>query len=223
MAKEEELPEGTLVYTDHQLSGRGQRGNVWLDHAGKNLLTSILLQPKFLPVQKQFLLNLVAGLAIVQSIEKLCSTLKPQLKWPNDVFIGDRKVAGVLIENTIKGRTLDTSVVGIGINVNQTDFRLHTATSVLLDHGELIDREVLLEELLLALEGWYLKLKAGGESEILSAYHRLLRWQGEMHLFKTGSDVFNGVIKGIDEVGRLVISEGDIVRKFNIKEVEFIT
>ncbi|WP_462252168.1 biotin--[acetyl-CoA-carboxylase] ligase [Ekhidna sp.] len=221
MIKEIDEPEGLLVYTDDQIQGKGQRGNVWLAEPGKNILMSLLLRPKFLAPADQFYLNLVIGLAVVDTIRNVVEA-EIELKWPNDVYLNDKKVAGILIENNLRGSSLESSVVGIGINVNQKGFALSTATSIWLESNSLFEREVLIEDLLFNVEKWYLKLKNGDKTNILDEYHNLLRWRGELHIFRSSSGEFEGEIIGIDKNGRLSINQSGTLQTFGIKEVEFL-
>ena len=223
-AKELGYPEGTIVYTDYQKSGRGQRGNIWEAEPGKNILMSVLLNPKFLEPKNQYYLNLIAGLAIVDTVKEFISHRHIQLKWPNDVYIEDKKIAGVLVESNLRGVNLESSIVGIGLNINQQNFDVPTATSMKLAFGSLIDidREAVLENLLHKLEGWYLKLKNGQRNEIRNSYHELLMWRGESHEFKSESGLFTGEIVGVNEFGKLAIRVGAELRIFDVKEVVFV-
>lgn len=214
-------PEGTLVYTDDQQKGKGQRGNVWIAEPGKNILMSLLLRPKFLHPSNQFNLNLIIGLAVVDTLGALASG-DICLKWPNDIYINGKKIAGVLIENSLRGVTLETAVVGIGVNVNQNGFEIHTATSLALESKKQFDREKIMEEMLCHIEKWYMKLKAGADEEILNAYHDLLMWRGEKRLFKSHEGEFEGEIIGIDQNGKLVVNQHGNLKYFGIKEIEFI-
>ena len=215
-------PEGTLVYTDNQTDGKGQRGNVWVTEPGKNILMSVLLRPKFLSPTNQFYLNLIAGLAIVDTLKDV-SPREIFLKWPNDVYINGKKISGVLIESNLRGNSVESAVLGIGINVNQKGFGINTATSLFLESQKEFDRYEIIENLLVQLEKWYLRLRGRDFPKILENYHRLLMWKGEIHLFKSGNQEFDGEIIGIDKNGNLVINVDEKLRKFGVKEVEFIS
>ncbi|WP_370089259.1 biotin--[acetyl-CoA-carboxylase] ligase [Ekhidna sp.] len=221
MARKSNEPEGTVIYTDYQKKGKGQRGNIWVAEPGKNVLMSVLLRPKFLSPQDQYYLNLIAGLAIVDTLKGFIHK-SISLKWPNDVYVEDRKIAGVLIENNLRGSMLEYSVVGIGLNVNQSGFDIQTATSVYLAAGEKYQVQEVMEELLLHLEGWYLKLKNGDRSKIQDQYLNLLMWRGELRRFRSSDGEFDGEIVGIDSHGRLNINSKGRLQSFGIKEVEFI-
>ena len=222
LARNGDAPEGMVIYSDHQLSGKGQRGNHWIDQPAKNVLLSLLLRPKFLPIKNQFFLNLIIGLAIVDALKEKLPSRQIKLKWPNDVYVDDRKIAGILIENSLRGTAIESSVNGMGINLNQVTSLPPNATSLSLELGAEINRQDFIEDLLSYVEVWYRRLKAGSYDEILWEYHELLYWRNESHIFARQGNNFRGVIKGIDEAGRLVIKTGQGESSFGLKEVQFI-
>ena len=171
--------------------------------------------------QNQFYLNLIVGLAIVDVLKKwIPETLT--LKWPNDVYVADRKIAGILIESNMRGNTLESSIAGVGLNVNQVGFSLPKATSLAIETNSTFKLLDIVEELLLHLEKWYLKLKAGDYEHILNSYHQLLMWRGEERRFKTDKEEFQGEIVGIDNHGRLAINHDGSLNYYAVKEVEFV-
>ena len=119
--------EGTIVVTDHQMAGRGQRGNQWEAQAGQNLTCSLVLKPTFLSANEQFWLNIAISLGIYDGLQPLLGEAL-RIKWPNDIYVGDQKAGGILVENILQGYSMAWSVVGLGINVNQSDFCSSTAT-----------------------------------------------------------------------------------------------
>ncbi|MEQ9467719.1 MAG: biotin--[acetyl-CoA-carboxylase] ligase [Ekhidna sp.] len=221
LAKKSVEPEGLVLYTDDQTKGRGQRGNVWLAEPGKNILMSLLLRPKWLAPNDQYYLNLIVGLAMLDMLKSHVNG-ELVLKWPNDVYLSEKKIAGILIENSMRGSVLESSVVGIGLNVNQKGFNLSSATSIYLETGKEQDRVEMMEQLLIYLEQWYLKLKSGSQVYILNEYHKSMMWRGELRTFKVNEEEFEGEILGIDSNGRLTINERDKLRNFGIKEVKFV-
>ncbi|MFY0688801.1 MAG: biotin--[acetyl-CoA-carboxylase] ligase [Cyclobacteriaceae bacterium] len=220
MVKKESLPEGTLIYTDHQVSGRGQRGNSWNSSPQLNVLTSFLVKPYFLPPGKQFYLTMVIGMAVYDALKEL-GLGNVKIKWPNDIYVGDLKIAGVLVEASISGSLMENVVIGLGLNVNQMDFGQLNATSVKLETGHHYHRNEVLEQILICFEKWYLLLKAKRHDEISHAYHEKLMWIGETRTFKAGN-IFKGVIQGVDQQGRLIISHDGANLTYDIKEVQFI-
>ena len=217
------VQEGTLIATEHQTAGRGQRGNSWEAAAGKNLTFSLILKPSFLPVQEQFYLTIITSLAIYDSLTELL----PQglsIKWPNDIYHNKKKLGGILIENSLKNTILEWSVLGIGLNVNQAEFQNEKATSLLLASGREFSLQDLLGKLLLKIESRYLQLKNGLRQDLRKEYLGRLYRMGEMHQFRSGNDTFQGRIIGIDKLGHLAVCAlpGEEVRYFGIKEIEFL-
>jgi BirA family biotin operon repressor/biotin-[acetyl-CoA-carboxylase] ligase len=129
LLRSKEIPEGTIISAFRQSSGRGLGSNSWESEGGKNLTISIILYPSFLPIEKQFMLNKVVSLGVYDMITKLIGNTNSlihkriaKIKWPNDIYIGDKKVSGILIENAIIGNKFLHSIVGIGVNINQEIF-----------------------------------------------------------------------------------------------------
>ena len=121
-----DAPAGLVIATREQTAGRGQRGNTWEAQPGANLTFSLLLRPAAIPAARQFELSMIVSLAIVDTVDAVLEDagcpLRAEIKWPNDIYVADRKICGILIENTLTGRSIDRSIVGIGLNVNQTVF-----------------------------------------------------------------------------------------------------
>ena len=113
--------EGTAIMAEYQQSGKGQRGSGWLSDEGANLLVSLIFYPRFLSPNNQFYLNIIASLAVMETVNNFCRA-DVKVKWPNDVYANERKIAGILIENSIRGSQIFSSVIGIGLNINQTSF-----------------------------------------------------------------------------------------------------
>ncbi len=223
ISKNKEEPEGFVIYTDHQLNGRGQRGNVWITEPKKNVLMSILLKPGFLLTGEQYLLNLIIGNAVLQTIQNRAQTDNIKLKWPNDVYVGNRKISGILIECDLQKSKLDHVVVGIGINLNQQGFNMPSATSLAIETGMQFDRDDFMGDLLVNIERWYLKLKSGATEEILEHYHNDLFLMGETGRFRDSDGEFNGIIKGVDYIGRLLLEvEGIGQKAYTVREIKFL-
>lgn len=219
-----DVPEGTLIVTDQQTQGRGQRGNQWEAQPGQNLTFSLVLNPTFLAAADQFWLNMAVSLAIQDALSPLLAPTSLTIKWPNDVYVQDRKLGGVLIENTLQGYTLAHSVVGIGLNANQLDFAVPTATSLLLEapvaDGYLLNG--LLTVLAEQLEKRYLQLRGGHRNALRTAYLQHLYQYQQPHTYLADGQLFTGVITDLDPTGRLGILTQGIVRYFAFKEVTFV-
>lgn len=212
--------EGTVIFTDHQTAGRGQRGNVWESAPGENLTFSIILKPSFLRPQQQFFLTLVSSLAVYDVVKKEVENTK--IKWPNDIYCGQKKLGGILIENSVKRNKIETSVVGIGLNVNQLDFSVDSATSLQIVTGRKYDKESLLQDICSHLETLYLQLRAGNLEALRQLYLNNLLGINERRLFADDAGQFNGCIRGITALGQLLIQTDSGERTYNMKEVQFL-
>lgn len=217
------LPEGTLVVTDRQTQGRGQRGNQWEAQAGQNLTFSLVLTPTFLAATEQFWLNMAISLAIQDTLLPLLTSGRVTIKWPNDVYVGNRKLGGVLIENTLQGYALSHSVIGIGLNVNQISFHVPTASSLLLESPTPADYSLpgLLTALAEQLEKRYLQLRAGYRNELRATYLQQLYRYRETHTYLADNQPFTGMLVDLDATGRLGIMTENAIRYFAFKEVAF--
>ncbi len=219
--KEKKVAEGSVIITDYQTKGKGQRGNIWESQADKNLTFSIVLSPRFLAAMDQFYLNIIISLAILDALKEYSSGLK--VKWPNDiVHEDDGKLAGILIENLISQGKIEHSVVGIGLNVNQKFFSNPTATSLVNLSGFDLDKSKLFESLVQKIEFYYLELKKGNKDWLKEAYlQNLFRYQqwGKFQDLES----FRGRILGIREDGRLIIEkEAGDQNYYAFKEVKFL-
>lgn len=216
------LPAGTVVITDHQYQGRGQRGRVWHSEPNKNLTFSVVLYPTFLAAQQSFALNIITTLAI-QHVLALYIPNGLSIKWPNDIYYQEKKLGGILIENMLEKHKLKTSIIGIGLNVNQVHFTLPAATSLSLVCQHTFSLQQLLAQILARLESNYLQLQAQDMAPLQAAYLEHMYWVDEIHVFQDENHTFQGKIKGIDAVGRLMIEKADGTSKhYTMQEVTFI-
>jgi len=221
MSQNRDLAEGTLFITDHQKQGRGQQGNFWLSEQGKNLTFSIILKPAFMAIKDQFSLNMAISVGIKGFLENK-SEKRVYIKWPNDILIDDLKLCGILIENQVQGNAILHSIVGIGLNVNQQTYPVIRAASMQMLLGHQYNLQALLEELCIYLEHWYLKLRQGEVSKIKAAYHSSLFGINEPRSFSRDNGNFEGIIKGVDEYGRLVMETSWGIHHFNNRELKFL-
>lgn len=222
MVATSQINEGLLVITDKQTDGKGQRGNSWMTTPGMNLTFTLVLKPGFLKVTEQFQMTMVISLALKQVLQYYVPRELVNIKWPNDLYINDRKTAGILIENNLRGNTIDHMLVGIGLNVNQLEFGGLNATSVLKETGEMTDLDVLLEDLLLSIEQHYLKLRNGKVHLLRNEYLNHLRWKDEWHRYSSNGEAFNGRIIGVDQLGRLIVETTSGQKAFDIKDISFL-
>ena len=221
LAKKPDIQEGTLVITNKQEGGRGQMGNVWESQPDSNLTFSLVLKPKFLLVKDQFYLNMIISLAIRDTVAKYLPNDNCKVKWPNDVYLNAHKVAGVLIENTLRAATLETTIVGIGLNVNQHKFGINKATSLSIISGEIYELPLVLETLVAYIEYWYLRLKSGHYSSIKADYLQHLYGYRQERPYLSEYK-FNGVIEDVSDEGKLQIKTKGKRVLFDFKEVQFL-
>lgn len=215
--------DGCVVITDKQTAGRGQRGNRWEAAPGENLTMSVVWRPTFLPAPDQFQLSQAVALAVHDWATTLLGP-DPALrvKWPNDIFFGNRKLGGILIENTLSGTMIQHSVVGIGMNINQREFQVPTATSLAALTGRAYDLPILASRLLEHLERRYLQLRAGGLGVLRQNYRQVLYRYREPHLYEVDNHQVTGEIVDVDEAGRLALSISGQLRHFDLKEIKYI-
>jgi len=221
---EGEIAEGTVVRADYQNSGRGQQGARWESLPEENLLISCLLKPVFLDTSRHFLISQVISLALVDFLRMFTSS-KIRIKWPNDIMAGDCKIAGILVENTIRNNRFVSTIAGIGININQIIFKSFSppATSLAILESSKFEIKNCLTIFLKQLNKWYVTLQQGNYQKIISAYNRELYLLNESSVFETSGKKFSGVIRGSDASGRIIIfDENDSQITFGNKEVKYL-
>jgi BirA family biotin operon repressor/biotin-[acetyl-CoA-carboxylase] ligase len=213
--------EGLVVVAQNQISGRGQKGTVWESENGLNLTFSIFIKPN-INVQHQFLISKIVSIGLVCFLEDL-GLVDLKIKWPNDIYCKNKKIAGILIENTLKGAKVNHSIIGIGLNVNQTHFQAeNNPTSIALETGDNQNNlEDLLDRLLFFIEKSYTELKMGKEAQINTSYLNKLYWLNEFRSFRKGDQLIEGTILGIDSIGKLKIEINSEVETFGLKEIAF--
>ena len=199
--------DGCTIITDFQTAGRGQRGNQWEAAPAENLMLSVVWQPTFLAVAQQFYLSQAVALGVHDWATALLGPdPKLKLKWPNDLYYGDQKLGGILIENTLNGTKIQYSIIGIGLNINQQEFSVTTATSIGLLTGRPYVRATLAARLLECLERRYLQLRAGQVGLLRQAYLQTLYRYQEIHTFEIDGQRMSGQIVGVEEDGRLTVT-----------------
>lgn len=217
LSQETNLPEGTLVKATHQTNGKGQRGNIWHSESGKSLCISILLYPN-INLKKQFSFNKCISLAICQALNQY--NVSAKIKWPNDIYVDDRKISGLLIENTIRGNNLIQSVIGIGINVNNELNDMPLAISLKECVKESIEMESLLSSVCESVERNYFLFKQNSRL-IDEFYHKYLYKKGELQTFFKDNIAFIGKIDSVNELGQLVLEKENKKVAFSLGEVSF--
>ena len=213
--------EGTVIITEKQTRGKGQRGNRWYSEPGKNLTFSLVLTPLFLDATEQFELNMAIAVGVQEVLASYVNDTK--IKWPNDfVHLSQGKLGGMLIENAVSVHGIDMAVIGLGLNINQTSFPFPTATSLARVGGSAIYLEEFFKLIVTSLEKYYLLLKKGKRKEIRNAYLRHLYRLDE---WATYSDTapFIGRILGITPSGKLLIEKQNAETvSYSFKEVNFL-
>lgn len=214
--------EGTIVVTSNQTAGRGQRGNTWVVEPGKNLTFSLLLKPTFLKPIDQFFLTILCSLAVAETLTELEPKGNFSIKWPNDILADNKKICGMLIENSINQSSIQQSIAGIGLNINQQQFSVDTATSLKLVSGKEHDLNSILNLLLENLEKRYLQLRNEKHKELKAEYLKRMFGKDEMKNFLVEENKVKGIIRDVDDSGRLMVEIDGAVKSFNNKEISFI-
>lgn len=224
LASVPEKRHGDVVWAENQTKGRGQRGNSWSSAIGNNLTFSLVIEPENLPAEKQFYISKIVSISVIETLRN--SGLSAEIKWPNDIYINDQKVAGILIENDLQGANITKSVLGIGLNVNQEIFdpSLPNPTSMHLEAGKSFDREILLKEILTRILKWNQALTDDRFAEIDEVYSRFLyRRKGEFLFREPAGKPFEASIVKVESSGELILYRSDGIQKgYFFKEVEFI-
>lgn len=223
--KQQSWDEGTIIWAKEQSSGIGQSGNHWVSEAGKSLTFSIILKPTFLPVSSQFELHKVMSVAVWQTVHDLVPDADTKIKWPNDIYIGNRKLCGILVNNVISSNCYQLAVAGTGLNVNQTVFPpdLPNPTSLKLESGTDFDLEKILTEIVCNTEFWYRQLKNGNWEAINRTYFSHMLNFGTQKQYRYRQKLIEAVITGVDKFGRLILRTKDNRHIIcDIKEIEYI-
>lgn len=211
--------EGTVVIADSQTSGRGRSNNQWFSPAGENIYCTLLLKPDSSYLHR---IPFVAGLAIAKTLAAL--SLKIDLKWPNDLLVGNRKIGGILVQSAMEAGTLKYAIVGFGINVNTTSFPQNlkeTATSIVMERDEPADRESIIAGILMHFEKLYLDMAEvswedfSKEVEKRSTFVRNCEVRIENH-----EGIIEGTTAGLDSYGGLIVNTADGARVFYSGEVQ---
>lgn len=224
LLKETTLEDYTVVWADFQHKGRGQWERSWQSEKGKNLIVSVLKQHKNVSAKSQFGINRAVSLALIQTLSDL-NIPDLSIKWPNDILSGDRKVCGILIENSIKGAQLKHSIIGIGINVNQQDYEdLPRAASLAQISGEVYNRDVLLYQLLANLKTKLSGVGDKGNAHQRASYRERLYRRGETVSFEHAAGSFDAIVEGVTDSGELqLLKDNGEIESFARGEIRWIT
>lgn len=223
LLKRSAVIEGTVILALEQTAGKGQGDNSWESEAGKNLTFSIILHPVFLLPEQQFYLNKVIPLAITDHLNRIIKSAPVQIKWPNDIYYDNKKLGGILINHLISGNILKTSVIGIGLNINQTIFNKSIPNAISLK--QILNHELNLQEQLKSLcecfENRYNNLRGKHFSTLDDDYKKNLLGFSEWRIYRKGINKIEGQIMGVDESGRLEIqTKGGALLTFSHGEID---
>lgn len=216
------LPEGIVFVADSQVDGRGQTSNKWESEPNMNLTFSLLLYPEFLEIAKQFEISKAISLGVSDFLKE--QTDHVSIKWPNDIYIGKGKVAGILIENSIRINIISSCIVGIGLNINQKEFKSEAPNPVSLSQitGRVFNLEETLSDLCLKIDARYNQLRNGAFRQIDEDYIAMLYQFGNWSQYSDENGDFEGRILGVDQIGRLLIeTRNGNINKYHFKEVVF--
>lgn len=218
LLKDGGLASGTVIMADDQFQGKGQRCAEWLSNAGMNLTLSIYLNDVNLSVDRQFKITQIISIGIQRFLNKhgIASTIK----WPNDSYVNHQKIAGILIENRISAGKIDSTIIGIGLNVNQLDFGVLNATSMIKETGDsYILNELYFSFIHMIDETWetFMENEASLNQNYLEGLYQL----GEIHNYSDKNGVFIGEIIGVTPSGKLKIRREGVIFDYSMKEVKF--
>jgi BirA family biotin operon repressor/biotin-[acetyl-CoA-carboxylase] ligase len=223
LSERQELEEGTMLIAGEQTAGRGQAGNQWESEAGKNLTFSLIFYPVFLPVRNNFLLSEAIALGVKDVLDSYVSDIF--IKWSNDIYYRDKKIAGILIENAITGKILSQSIAGIGINLNQEQFLSGAPNPISLKQitGQEANLDSLSEQLSVSIFNRYKQLRQGETEAIAGDYYSALYRKDGFYPYKDRKGLFRAKIESVGEDGflRLIDEQGE-KRSYAFKEVSAI-
>lgn len=213
--------DGTIVLAEYQTNGKGQGNNIWSSVKGENLLFSIIIFPEFLTPDKQFFLSVAVCLSLVDTINEYTKGVC-EIKWPNDILLNNKKVSGILIQNTLAKNAIKNSIIGIGLNVNQKDFpkKLFQASSLYVETKLDFDKRLVFNSLVRNLNINYNYLKNLDYTYLKNKFllHLYKLNIPDYFTFKNGKRI-EGITRGIDESGKLIIEINDVQKSFSHGEV----
>jgi BirA family biotin operon repressor/biotin-[acetyl-CoA-carboxylase] ligase len=223
LSSKQDLQNYTVVSAENQFNGKGQMGSKWDSESGKNLIMSVLIKDFLLDNDSFFNLNIVVSLAVIRVLE---SYTIPELsiKWPNDIMSANKKIGGILIENSLKGDGTITSIVGLGLNINQIQYdNLPRASSLAIICNAFFDKEEMLFKIISRMEEM-ISIYKENEASLWEEYSNNLFKIGIPTAFSDENDInFMGIIMGVSAIGKLEIQlEDDSICEYNLKEVQML-
>ena len=221
LSSEEFVMDYTIVQTDYQTKGRGQMGTSWSANSGENLMFSVFKDVCFLKFDQHFYISITVALAVIKTL-KGHKIPKLSIKWPNDILSENKKICGVLIENSIKQNKFKDSIIGIGINVNQTNFKtLPKASSLQLLTGKVYNVDEILFDFIENLKYYFSILEDGSLEELKGTYEKYLFRKNKPSTFKDiEGKMFSGIIQSVSQNGNLqVLVEDNVLKEYDLKEI----
>lgn len=213
---------GMTIRADFQTTGKGQHGNIWLAEERKNLLFTSILDTRGFQLQDQFLLNTFACLSVAEFLMLKANIPNVTIKWPNDIYADNKKIAGILIENIIRGSTWTHAIIGIGLNVNQTHFPdMNWATSISIELNKTFKINLLIKDLIKIMNVNFRKFEMDQDS-LLPVYNSMLYKVSKEIMFTKSHELYKGIIQGVNRSGLLQISVDGKIKMFKHKEIELI-
>lgn len=224
LLKEVSIEDETVISAREQTAGRGQQGALWQSQTGKSLAFSVFKRFNSLAVSQQFVLSMAVSLAVQDALNRL-GVPSVTVKWPNDILSDNKKICGILIENTIEGSQIASSIIGIGVNVNQIEFdNLPRAGSLKMCTGASYDLDEVLQKVASAIVFELNKLTASSISEVKQRYETLLFKKNSIAVFENSAgERFNACIIGVSNMGQLIIqTEDELQQQYNLKEISLL-
>ncbi len=223
LANNEPVAEGTAIMAESQTAGRGQQLNKWYSTTRESLAFSFVISPAFLPIARQYDLTRMVSLGVYDALRPLVGD-QLKIKWPNDIYIGDRKLGGILIENQVQGGNIRHTVVGIGLNINQSWFPewVPNPTSLRQTLHKDHDPKEILAQLCVNIDQWYHELKQGATELIQRKYLDTLYRFNISGSFKAQDIIFEGQIVGVTPQGLLQVQQAEGIREYDLKQIQFI-
>lgn len=212
----------TIAVADYQTAGRGQGTHTWESEEGKNLLFSMLTCPVWVPVRQQFLLSEIGALAIKEALDTYADGFT--LKWPNDVYWNDKKISGTLIETSIDSKGIKRCIFGIGININQMEFRSDAPNPVSLAQilGHEVDREEVLQKIIEAFKKYYELLRRADYMDVSGIYHLSLYRRKGFHRYEDADGEFEGAFVEVEDDGHLILHDKKgMIRSYAVGEIKY--
>lgn len=215
--------EMTLVTATNQSRGRGQQGNSWESERGKNLLFSLRIHPHMIDANRQFILSQAIALAICETLRLYTDNIT--VKWPNDIYWNDQKICGILIENTLSGKRIETCIIGVGININQKTFVSNAPNPVSLTQITSKETELsfVLAEVVKRFKSYYNRIKANDTDDIVRTYSESLYRRKGFHCFADKNGTFEAEISSITPIGHILLTDRNgNQREYAFKEVKHV-